>query len=185
MALFPAKTTRKPHLFSAPRPNYADYNGPADGDYVRYVDSLMAWAEQEQERQRLKSQGDKCRAALDSQWGRSAAQAVPPVQGVAATAQPGSVDSTVERLKRTARAQVDKLQQQVADGAKNRPAAAAQKAAPQGVHTAKWPASGVLFFALLIAVAIFATDWLPVVIIGWVALGVIRTVRAASRAGKP
>ena len=188
MALLPAAPSRKLKLFAAARPNYSDYSGPPDGDYVRYVEGLVAWSQQEQERQRLKALGEKGRekssALPDSSWGRAPAKSSVASVTADSYAQPGSVDTKVDRIKRKVQAQALKLQQQAADASKATPTAAAKKAATKTATKANMQASGVIFFAMLVAVAIFATDWLPVVIIGWVAFAVIRTVRAASRTGK-
>ena len=43
MALLPKNHHRKTRLFAPSRPNYSDFNSPPDGDYVRYVENLMAW----------------------------------------------------------------------------------------------------------------------------------------------
>ena len=187
MALLPTQTPRKLKLFAAARPNYADYNGPPDGDYVRYVEGLMAWAEQEQERLRLKGLGDKSRssalASSEQQWGRTASPSTAAVQVTSNTyAQPGSVDTAVDRLKRKAQAQAAKLQQQARSVGKEQPAAAGAVKKTQNKEAAQ--SSWVLFIGALVAVSIFATSWLPVVIIAWVAFNIFRTVRAASRSGK-
>lgn len=190
MALLPAQTSRKLKLFSASRPNYADYNGPSNGDYVRYVDGLMAWAEQEQERQRLKALGEKNRpsavAVADSQWGRAPSKPVAAASVAVNTyAQPGSIDSAADRLKRQAKAQVEKLHQQAFKTSKPAPAGAvAGQPPPKAQKKVAAQSSWVLFVGVLIAVSIFATDWLPAVIIAWVVWNVFRTVRAASRTGK-
>lgn len=182
MALQPTPPVRKTRLFAASRPNYNDFNGPPDGDYVRYVEGLMAWAQQEQERQRLKTLGDKQRTSTartpDAQWGRSASAAAA-VAGDA-FAQPGSVDSAVERFKRKAQRQAMKLQQQAAAAAQWPDKAERKSAAKSGGIGGSW----VLFIGVLIAVSIFASAWLPAVIIAWVVFNVIRAVRAASGAGK-
>ena len=187
MALLPASKPRKLRLFAAARPNYSDYNGPPDGDYVRYVEGLVAWSEQEQERQRLKALGEKSRASAaeppSSQWGRAPSIPAAPVSVTAVTyAQPGSVETTVDRLKRKAQAQAVKLQQQASNATPIRTTAAgaAKKAQKKTAAQSSW----VLFIGVLIVVSIFATDWLPIVIIAWVVFNVIRAVRTASRAGK-
>ena len=181
MASQPTPAANQRRLWTASRPNFNDFNGPPDGDYVRYVDNLMAWSQQEQERQRLKALGEKqgvARASTpDNQWGRAPSQ---PVVAVS-TAQSGSVDSAVERFKRKAQLQAARLQQQAATASSTAAPSSGRRA---GVPPAKLSASWMLVVAGLIAVSIFATEWLPVAIIGWVAWNVYRTVRAASGAGK-
>jgi len=182
MALQPTQPARKTRLFAAPRPNYNDFSGPPDGDYVRYVEGLMAWSQQEQERQRLKALGDKQRTATartpDNQWGRSSSAAA--AVAADAFAQPGSVDSAVERFKRKAQRQAIKLQQQAAAAAQS-PDKTQRKS---GAKSAGIGGSWVLFIGVLIAVSIFASAWLPAVIIAWVVFNVVRAVRAASGASK-
>ena len=188
MALLPAQSSRKRKLFAASRPNYADYSGPSDGDYVRYVENLMTWAEQEQERQRLKAVGTpnaQAAAAQESAWGRgSANSSVPPVAVPPMAAAPGSVDSAVDRFKRKAQRQAAQLQRQAAAASSSSPAPAASQAPRSAQAKVTTQFSGLLFIGVLIAVGIFATGWLPAVIIGWVVLNVFRTVRAASRKAK-
>lgn len=177
MAFAPmGNTSSKRSLFSAPRPNYKDFSSPPNGDYVRYVDDLMAWAAQEQERQRLKTVGDNARRA-DSQWGRNTAKSTSVVNQL--MAQPGSVDSAVERFKRKAQAQAVKLQQQ------------AQKKSPvTQTKTEKKPSSKIKGLSLLavfagfVLTSIVAPNLTPFVIIAWMVYSVINAVRSASRAGK-
>ena len=187
MALLPANKTSKLRLFSASKPNYSDYNGPANGDYVRYVEGLVAWSEQEQERQRLRALADKNQVskAADSQWGRAPAKPVVVTSVATSTyAQPGSVDTAVDRMKRKAQAQAAKLQQQAAAARTSSAGGTTPRNAQKSQEKVAKQSSWVLFIGVLIAVSMFATSWLPVVIIAWVVWNVFRTVRAASRAGK-
>lgn len=186
MAFVPASTSRKRRLFALTPPNYKDFSGPPDGDYARYVEHLMAWAEQEQDQQRLRALGEKSRAQSLSgeSWGRSNAQTVPTA---ATTSQPGSVDSRMERWKRKAQAQAAKAQREAAvaaaarqpgSGPSRKPGA---KAGAGGKPNQLWQLVAVAIFVLT---AIFATEMLPLVIMGWVGFSVFRVVRAASAAGK-
>ena len=188
MALAPAKPKRALALRRADAPNYRDFSTPHDGDYVRYVDGLMLWAEQEQERMRLKALGDKARSTTDSQWGRtgsspSAASYGSSSQPAHAThstgAQPGSVDSALDGWKRKAKAQLAQVQQQaqsVAKAGKLPKAPALSKAG--GLFT-------LLILVGLVLAGIFAPSLIPVMIIAVVVVNVIRAVRAASSSGKP
>ena len=176
MAFAPVATkSSKLSLFAAPAPNYKDFSGPPDGDYVRYVEGLMVWSQQEHERQRLKSLGEKARAQTqsDHQWGRSPAATAPARSAsavLASTAQPGSVEGRLERLRRKAAAQASKLSTQIPQPEGNR-------TKPQ----AKASVFGVLaMFAGFVLAGMFAPALLPVVIIGWVVFNVVRAVRAAS-----
>lgn len=180
MAFAPATPQpSKLRLFSVPAPNYKDFNGPPDGDYVRYVEGLMAWAEQEQERQRLQLLGDKARAQTqtDSQWGRTPAisrASAQRAQSVDSMAQSGGVESKLERLRRKAAAQASKLQTQM----------------PQPKNDSKKPPAKISFFMVVaifagfVLVGSFAPALLPVAIIGWVAFNVIRAVRGAASSSK-
>ena len=187
MALLPAAPSRKLKLFAVARPNYSDYNGPPDGDYVRYVEGLVAWSEQEQERQRLKALGAKghvpASAPPDSEWGHA------PSKSAAAASvttnvytQPGGVETAVDRLKRKAQAQAVKLQQQANSSPKTQTTAAGTTQKPQKKTVAQ--SSWLLFIGALIAVAIFASDWLPIAIVAFAAINLVRAVRKASRAGR-
>ena len=170
MALLPKNHHRKTRLFAPSRPNYNDFSGPPDGDYVRYVEDLMAWAEHEQQRQRLRALGEK--SALQSseqEWGRTPAQPVPkPASTAASTTEPGSVESAVARFQR--KAQRLQQQAQAQSTSKNKPQAS----------SLGW----VLLIPMLVVAGIFAPDLLPVVIVLWVVFNVIQTVRKASQSNK-
>lgn len=170
MALLPKNHHRKTRLFAPSRPNYSDFNSPPDGDYVRYVEDLMAWAEHEQQRQRLHALGEK--SALQSseqEWGRTpAAPALKPSSTAVPTTEPGSVEGAVARFQRKAQ----QLQ---------------QKAQAQGTSKGKPQASSlgwVLLIPMLVVAGIFAPDLLPVVIVLWVVFSVIQSVRKASQSNK-
>ncbi len=177
MAFAPANhTPNKSRLFSAPRPNYKDFSGPPNGDYARYVDELMAWAAQEQESQRLKSMGDKARLT-DSTWGRGSDTSNVVNQPMA---QPGSVDSAVERFKRKAQAQAVKLQQQAQKKTPGMQQPAAEKKAFGKVKGFNLLA----VFAGFVLTSIVAPSLTPFVLLAWVVYSVISAVRSASRSGK-
>ena len=185
MAWQPTTSARKTRWLAPSRPDYNDFSGPSDGDYVRYVEGLMEWAQQEQERQRLEALGAKhpvtSERPPDSQWGRSPRQAVaaPVSADASAVAQTGSVESAVERLKRKAQIQAARLQQQAASKSSGSSACPCKALPPSLVFSWMW------FLGLLIAVSLFATAWLPAVIVAWVVFNVFRAVRAASATGKP
>ncbi len=48
LAMIPSLTNSLAH--QQPPPGLSDPHGPADGDYVAYVEALLAWAEQEHQR---------------------------------------------------------------------------------------------------------------------------------------
>ena len=178
MAFAPVTTkSNKLRLFAAPAPNYKDFSGPPDGDYVRYVEGLMAWSQQEYERQRLKSLGDKVRVQTqsDHQWGRAPVAAPASLaSNTAPMTQPGSVESKLERLRRKAAAKASKLSTQIPqpEGNRRKPQAKASVG------------SVIAMFAGFVLAGMFAPALLPVVIIGWVVFNVIRAVRTASSSTK-
>ena len=181
MAFAPVSDSKKRSLFAAPKPNYKDYSGPPDGDYVRYVEGLLRWAEQEQERQRLKALGEQTRSQnhSDSHWGRSSAK--PSVLTQLSAPQPGSTDSAMERWKRKAQAQAAKLQQ----NAQRTGTEARKQGAAHPAPALKASAlSVVAMFAGLVLAGFFAPALLPVIIIAWVVFNVIRAVRTASSANQ-
>lgn len=195
MAFAPVKLDRtqplrKRALLAADAPNYQDFSTPPNGDFVRYVDGLMQWSEQEQERMRLKALGEKSRSTTDSEWGRTAAQASHSMQAVRPVpAQPGSAETAIERFKRKAQDQVAKLQQQAFQVSPASASPTVPKTSKQGAGAAPAPTANiakalpvvlVLVFGALVAAGIFAPELIPIVIIGWVALNVIRAVRAGS-----
>ena len=181
MAFAPASSSKKRSLFSAPAPNFKDFNGPPDGDYARYVEGLMQWSLQEQERLRLKALGDKARSSSDSEWGRESAKpAVTAALPISPATQPGSVDNAVERWKRKAQAQAAKRQQSTAAVSAPTGRIGEDTSANAGPKTKAKGLGIFAIFAMFALAAIFAPGLLPFAIIGWVVLNVIRAVRAAS-----
>jgi hypothetical protein len=198
MAFVPVKLsrtqpTRKRSLFGANAPNYQDFSTPPDGDFARYVEGLMAWGEQEQERLRLKALGDKSRSTTDIQWGRiskgspSASSAVRPASMPPSAVQPGSTETPIKRFKRKAQDQANKLQHQAMQAGQAVVSKSAPPPSQQGAGSDSVPVAQVskglpmaLVFAAFVAAGIFAPALLPVVIIGWVLFNVIRAVRAGS-----
>ncbi|MFZ7311085.1 hypothetical protein [Comamonas jiangduensis] len=143
---------------------------------MRYVEGLVAWSEQEQERQRLKALGAKGHVPASAP-SKSAAAA-----SVNAYAQPGGLETAVDRLKRKAQAQAVKLQQQANSATKTQTTATGTTQKPQKKAVAQ--SSWLLFIGALMAVAIFASDWLPIAIVAFAAINLVRAVRKASRAGR-
>lgn len=177
MAFAPANhTPNKSRLFSTRKPNYKDFSGPPNGDYARYVDELMAWTAQEQETQRLKNVSDKARVS-DSTWGRGHDKSSIVNQPMA---QPGSVDSAVDRFKRKAQAQAAKLQQQAQKKTSGTQQPAAEKKPFGKVKGFKQLA----VFAGFVLTSIVAPSLTPFVLLAWVVYSVISAVRTASRSGK-
>lgn len=115
MALLPPHSSAKRRLFAATRPNYKDFSSPPNGDYVRYVEGLMAWAEQEQERARLKALGKASQATPDAAWGRTSAGAAASRALPSAAQTPGRADKPWSPWVRKAQAHVQNLQQQAAE----------------------------------------------------------------------
>ena len=179
MSFAPVTAKRKGSLFSPRAPNFQDFSAPPNGDYVRYVDDLMAWAVQEQERARLKALGEQARATPDAQWGRQGTAAQRAADEERRAAQPGGVESRLERLQRTAKAQARKLQTQSPPAARSAGDATKPAAGFSLRHVAV-----VAAIIGLVLLGFFAASLLPIAIMAWVVFSVFRAVRAASSAGK-
>lgn len=179
MAFAPVNGSTQRGQSGASAPNFKDFSGPPNGDYARYVEGLMQWSMQEQERLRLQGLGEQARNQADSHWGRVSAK--PHAITQLSAQQSGSVDSAVERWKRKAQAQAAKLQQTL-PAATKAVNAGGDAPAPSAIS-----AKGLSILALFAGFALagfFAPSLLPVVIIGWLVFNVIRAVRAASSANK-
>lgn len=163
---------KKAGASAVPQPNFRDFSGPPNGDYVRYVDALMQWALQEQAHARLKALGEQAGNQSDSYWGRVSAK--PQVITQLSAQQPGG-DTPIDRWKRKAQAAA-KL------AASGHTALAKPKAKTKPKQNPLLVLMAVAIFAL---VGFFASPLLPVVIIGWVVFNVIRAVRAASASAPP
>lgn len=180
-----SKTKRS--FFTVAPPNYQDFNGPSDGDYARYVQGLMAWADQVQERVRLQALGAKARAVAvpDAQWGREGSAASRSAQRAAAevvsAAQSGGVESHMDRLQRKAKAQVHQWRLDHPSASPDAKHAQGAKKASALLLSMRNPWLWV-FMVVLVLIGIFASSLLPVVIIGGLVFNVIRAVRAASSA---
>ena len=186
MSFAPVSAKRKLSLVSPGAPNFQDFSGPPNGDYVRYVDGLMAWAAQEQERARLKALGDKARAAPDAQWGRQGTAASRSTQRAAdevvSAVQSGGVESSMDRLQRKAKAQARTWQPQKQSAIHNAGKAKDTATAPFSLVSMR-NASVLAVIVGLVLLGIFAAPLLPIAIIAWVVFNVFRAVRAASSAG--
>lgn len=132
-----------------PPPALTDYSGPPDGDYVRYVERLMAWAEQEH----VRTGGFALPNVIDT----TAAQKV---------AAPKAAD-----IVRQVSAMLEKNGPAQPGTSKNRPAA--KSTAP------RQKAASFLFGLALLAAFIFKPEFIPLAIGLWVVLGVRRALRAA------
>lgn len=159
MALLPQHSSTKRRLFAAPRPNYKDFSSPPNGDYVRYVDGLMAWAEQEQERLRLQALGKVSQATPDAAWGRSSTGAAAPRALSSASPAQGHDDKPWAPWVRKAQAHVQKLQQaagevaQTADTLEPRSKSKPTSSSAKGSPLVMW-LFGLVFLILVIL------DWL-------------------------
>lgn len=173
----PQRTTpRASRWLSASPPNFQDFTGPPNGDYVRYVEGLLAWSAQEQERQRIEARRTSAPATQnsaavqpDSQWGRNVRQD--------ARAEPGSVQRTTDGFAPKPPSSAASANASASPGstAGTSPAWRSKLATVRAL-----PLSVGVFMLGMVAAGIFAPALLPVLIIGWVVLNVIRAVRAAS-----
>lgn len=152
------------------------YEGPADGDYVRYVERLMAEAAAQQA-QALRAAAPAptarpARAAPEAAgWGRAPAKApAPSVAAAQSTARERS-----QRARSAARAQA------LLEGL-HQPKDPARAPASKGAFAAAPPWWWLVF--AVVVVGLFASQMaylLPVAFIAWVALNLVRQTRAAAR----
>lgn len=143
-----------------PPPALTDYSGPPDGDYVRYVERLMAWAEQEH--------------------ARTGGFALSNVTNT--TAAPKAAASKAADIVRQVSAMLEKNGPAQPGAGKKRPAvktaAPRQKAAAAKALQPSKVAS-FLFGLAFLAAFIFKPEFIPLAIGLWVVLGVRRALQAA------
>lgn len=156
MALLPTQAATRQRLFAGSKPNYKDFSSPPNGDYVRYVEGLMAWAEEEQERLRLQALGAKSREMPDAAWGRQ--MVVPAAQsGPLAT---GRATPVWEQWMQQAQTQVQQWQQQAreVEAGEGVPKAPTLKPEAHNSRPVAVKSSGVFLwlFALFVVVLIIA-----------------------------
>lgn len=140
-----------------PPPALTDYSGPPDGDYVRYVQRLMAWAEQE--------------------YARTSSFALPNVTNTTiTTTAPRAAAPKAADIVRQVSAMLEKNGPAQRSSSKKRPAV---KVATPPQKAAATKAASFLFGLAFLAALIFKPQWLPLVFGLWVVLGVRRALQSA------
>lgn len=161
----------------AAKPNFNDFSGPPDGDYVRYVAGLMDWAQEEQERLRLQALVAPAQTP-GSEWGREpsrsadrSATALRSANAPRATAagQVARSPDKLEKWKRRAQEQAARVQREAAA-----PAASTPRPAAKG--------PGLLLLALMIGMFLVLANWLPaglpVLLLAWLVWNIWRSRRS-------
>lgn len=148
------------------------YDGPPQGDYVRYVEQLMAWAEREHARSAA-SAAPSASASIAPQPGARPPGAVPLRADAASATGAVAPQNSVADIVRQVSA---RLQEQAAQRA--RPLPSGSKARTQKPTKAA-PAT-IVFMLALVALFIFVPDLAPLAIVLWVVWSVFRLLRAVN-----
>ncbi len=149
-----------------PPPDLFSYQGPPNGDYVRYVEQLMAWAEQEHARTGtyvLPTTGVTAAAPITSV---AQLKNSPSTRGQTGSAAQGDVVRQVMQM----------LEQSAKPPASTGAAAKTKQAAKRGGGVAN-----VVFVAAMVAAVFYLEDAIPLVIIGFVIWNVVRLLRSVNR----
>lgn len=171
------QTKRKLRLRSPSKPNYSDFQGPPDGDYVRYVQDLMDWAELESERARWQAARQAPIASgTSSTPSRKAAPSAKatPVERKAQRSGASAANALAQTEWGRSPSQAPAVVNQLLGG--DRAQQAEGKDKPAAVSLT-WVALAVSF----VLVAIFAPDLMPILIIGWMAGGVALQIHKAKK----
>lgn len=138
-----------------PPPALADYSGPPNGDYVRYVEQLMQWSEQEHR--------------------RTGGFALP-------TAQPhaGQVGAKASAATKAASKKEEVVRQVTQMLAQSKAASAGQD--KPGLPTASMKVPSIVFGMVLLGLLVLKAEWIPLAIVLWVVWNVRRLLRSAKAA---
>lgn len=144
-----------------PPPALADYSGPPNGDYVRYVDQLMEWSEKEHRRT----------------GGFTLPTTPPGGPGAPPITQPAKpqdiVRQVTDMLEQSKTAPMGKK-----TGAVHRPAGAQGQSGPAMVSMKTLT---ILFGMVLLGLFIFKAELAPLAIVLWVVWNVRRLLRSANK----
>lgn len=142
-----------------PPPALADYSGPPNGDYVRYVEQLMQWSEQEHRRT-----GGFTLPTAQPHAGQVGAKAS------AATKAASKKESKKEEVVR----QVTQMlaQSKAASAGQDKP----------GLPAASMKVPSIVFGMVLLGLLVFKAEWIPLAIVLWVVWNVRRLLRSAKAA---
>lgn len=149
------------------------YDGPPQGDYVRYVEQLMAWAEREHARSAA-SAAPSASASIVPQPGARPPGAVPlradAASATGAVAPPNSVADIVRQVSARLQEQAQAAQRvRLPSGSKAR-TQKPTKAAP----------ATIVFMLALVALFIFVPDLAPLAIVLWVVWNIFRLLRSVN-----
>ena len=138
-----------------PPPALADYSGPPNGDYVRYVEQLMQWSEQEHR--------------------RTGGFALP-------TAQPhaGQVGAKASAATKAASKKEEVVRQVTQMLAQSKAASAGQDKPSLPAASMKVPS--IVFGMVLLGLLVLKAEWIPLAIVLWVVWNVRRLLRSAKAA---
>ena len=142
-----------------PPPALADYSGPPNGDYVRYVEQLMQWSEQEHRRT-----GGFTLPTAQPHAGQVGAKAS------AATKAASKKESKKEEVVR----QVTQMlaQSKAASAGQDKP----------GLPAASMKVPSIVFGMVLLGLLVLKAEWIPLAIVLWVVWNVRRLLRSAKAA---
>lgn len=138
-----------------PPPALADYSGPPNGDYVRYVEQLMQWSEQEHR--------------------RTGGFALP-------TAQPhaGQVGAKASAATKAASKKEEVVRQVTQMLAQSNTTSAGQD--KPGLPAASMKVPSIVFGMVLLGLLVLKAEWIPLAIVLWVVWNVRRLLRSAKAA---
>lgn len=138
-----------------PPPALADYSGPPNGDYVRYVEQLMQWSEQEHR--------------------RTGGFTLPTVQPHA-----GQVGAKASAATKAASKKEEVVRQVTQMLAQSKAASAGQD--KPGLPAASMKVPSIVFGMVLLGLLVFKAEWIPLAIVLWVVWNVRRLLRSAKAA---
>ncbi|HRN32313.1 MAG TPA: hypothetical protein PLX52_09090 [Comamonas denitrificans] len=150
-----------------PPPALADYSGPPNGDYVRYVEQLMQWSEQEHRRT-----GGFTLPTAQPHAGQVGAKA-------SAATKAASKKEEVVRQVTQMLAQSNSTTSGKKRGAFNPPTAGQDK---PGLPAASMKVPSIVFGMVLLGLLVLKAEWIPLAIVLWVVWNVRRLLRSAKAA---
>lgn len=142
-----------------PPPALADYSGPPNGDYVRYVEQLMQWSEQEHR--------------------RTGGFALPTAQPHAG--QVGTKASAATKAASKKESKKEEVVRQVTQMLAQSKAASAGQGKP-GLPAASMKVPSIVFGMVLLGLLVLKAEWIPLAIVLWVVWNVRRLLRSAKAA---
>lgn len=142
-----------------PPPALADYSGPPNGDYVRYVEQLMQWSEQEHR--------------------RTGGFALPTAQPH--TGQVGTKASAATKAASKKESKKEEVVRQVTHMLAQSKTASAGQDKP-GLPAASMKVPSIVFGMVLLGLLVFKAEWIPLAIVLWVVWNVRRLLRSAKAA---